>query len=234
VINAGDGGHNHPTQTLADLLTIRREHGRLSGLTIGLCGDLKYGRTVHSLARALARYPGNRFVFISPAELRMPEYVKDNLRMAGAEFEETADLEIALPTLDVLYMTRVQRERFNDAAQYERLKDCYILTAEKMRRGGENLRVLHPLPRLGEITPDVDMDARACYFEQVLCGKQMRMSLIINLLNEPDRPLLLPSENKTLHCRNPRCISAQERGLPQRFAEKDGALRCWYCETAAE
>lgn len=229
VINAGDGGHNHPTQTLADLLTIRREHGRLGGLTVGLCGDLKYGRTVHSLARALARYPGNTFVFIAPAELGMPDYVKSDLRAAGVAFRETASLEEALPALDVLYMTRVQRERFADPAQYERLKDSYVLTPEKMALGGANLRVLHPLPRVTEIDPAVDADPRACYFEQVLCGKQMRMALILRLLGQKDAPLRAPAPG-TGRCPNPRCISNHERALPARFTEKDGRRRCYYCE----
>lgn len=230
VINAGDGGHNHPTQTLADLLTIRREHGRLSNLTIGLCGDLKYGRTVHSLARALARYPGNRFVFVSPAELAMPEYVRQDLAALEIEFSETESLEDALPQLDVLYMTRVQRERFSDPADYERLKDCYILTAEKMKLGGENLSVLHPLPRINEIAPEVDEDPRACYFKQAMCGKQMRMALILKLLCETGEPFSLPRADTARRCENPRCITNHERALPQRFEDKNGVLRCFYCE----
>lgn len=234
VINAGDGGHNHPTQTLADLLTIRREHGRLNGLIIGLCGDLKYGRTVHSLARAMARYPGSRFIFISPEELRMPDYVKSDLHAAGVEFEETANLESALPRLDVLYMTRIQKERFDNPEQYEQLKNSYILTEEKMKYGGANLRVLHPLPRVNEIAPEVDADTRACYFEQVICGKQMRMALILKLLAEPAQvPAPLP-EHDGLRCRNPRCISVQERGLFPRVTQKSGAYRCWYCESEAK
>ena len=232
VINAGDGGHNHPTQTLADLLTIRREHGRLGNLTVGLCGDLKYGRTVHSLARALARYGGNSFVFIAPEELRMPDYVKQDLRAAGVAFSETESLEEALPTLDVLYMTRVQRERFSDAAQYERLKDRYILTADKMALAGERLRVLHPLPRVNEISPEVDGDPRACYFEQVLCGKQMRMALILRLLERAEEPVKAPAPaTDGPRCRNPRCVTARESALPRRYLERAGARRCYYCES---
>ena len=183
VINAGDGGHNHPTQTLADLLTIQREKGRLSGLTIGLCGDLKFGRTVHSLIEAMARYPGNRFVLISPEELKLPSYVKKGVLAAqGIPYEQTTDLDSALPKLDILYMTRVQRERFFNEEDYLRLKDSYILTPEKMQLAGPQMSVLHPLPRVNEISVAIDSDPRACYFKQVLCGKYARMALILKLL----------------------------------------------------
>ena len=183
VINAGDGGHNHPTQTLADLLTIWREKGRFTGLTIGLCGDLKFGRTVHSLITAMARYTGNRFVLISPEELKLPSYVKqDVLDKNGIEYVETTDLEGALPELDILYMTRVQRERFFNEEDYLRLKDSYILTPEKLKKASEELRILHPLPRVNEISVGVDEDPRAVYFKQVLNGKYMRMALILKLL----------------------------------------------------
>ena len=183
VINAGDGGHCHPTQTLADLLTIRREKGAFSGLTIGLCGDLKFGRTVHSLINALARYPGNRFVLISPEELKLPSYVKkDVLREKGIPYTQTTSLEGAMPELDVLYMTRVQRERFFNEEDYLRLKDSYILDTAKLRAAKGDLCVMHPLPRVNEISTDVDADPRACYFKQVLNGKYMRMALILKLL----------------------------------------------------
>ena len=183
VINAGDGGHNHPTQTLADLLTIWREKSRFTGLTIGLCGDLKFGRTVHSLITAMARYTGNRFVLISPEELKLPSYVKqDVLDKNGIEYVETTDLEGALPDLDILYMTRVQRERFFNEEDYLRLKDSYILTPEKLRKASDELRILHPLPRVNEISVGVDEDPRAVYFKQVLNGKYMRMALILKLL----------------------------------------------------
>ena len=183
VINAGDGGHNHPTQTLADLLTIWREKGKFTGLTIGLCGDLKFGRTVHSLITAMARYTGNRFVLISPEELKLPSYVKqDVLDKNGIEYVETTDLEGALPELDILYMTRVQRERFFNEEDYLRLKDSYILTPEKLKKASEELRILHPLPRVNEISVGVDEDPRAVYFKQVLNGKYMRMALILKLL----------------------------------------------------
>ncbi len=178
VINAGDGGHNHPTQTLADLLTIWREKGRFTGLTIGLCGDLKFGRTVHSLISALSRYNDNKFVLISPEELKVPGYVMQN----GINFEETTDLEEALPKLDILYMTRVQRERFFNEEDYLRLKDSYILTPEKLQKAKSDLSILHPLPRVNEISVGVDADPRAVYFKQVLNGKYMRMALILKLL----------------------------------------------------
>lgn len=183
VINAGDGGHNHPTQTMADLLTIKREKGRLSGLTVGLCGDLKFGRTVHSLINALARYDNVRFVLISPEELCLSEYIKDDiLTRSGHHFYETDDLIAAMPELDILYMTRVQRERFFNEADYIRLKDSYILTPEKLVNAKKDMIVMHPLPRLNEISVGVDSDPRACYFKQVLYGKYMRMALILKLL----------------------------------------------------
>ena len=183
VINAGDGGHNHPTQTLADLLTIHREKGRLSDLTIGLCGDLKFGRTVHSLIEAMARYEGIRFVLISPDELKLPGYVRQGvLEKEGIPYAETGDLEGALPELDILYMTRVQRERFFNEEDYLRLKDSYILTPEKLAGARADLAIMHPLPRVNEISVAIDQDPRACYFKQVLNGKYMRMALILRLL----------------------------------------------------
>lgn len=183
IINAGDGGHNHPTQTLTDLLTIHREKGRLCNFTIGFCGDLKFGRTVHSLVSALARYEGIRFVFISPEELRLPEYLIENtLKKQNLPYEETTSLEDAMPQLDFLYMTRVQRERFFNEADYVRLKDTYILDPEKMQLAKPDMAVLHPLPRVNEITVDVDDDPRARYFDQALNGKYIRMALIMKLL----------------------------------------------------
>ena len=182
VINAGDGGHCHPTQTLADLLTIYREKGGFENLTVGLCGDLKFGRTVHSLIAALSRYAGVRFVLISPEELMLPDYVKNKMNRDGIPYTETRSLEDVIGTLDILYMTRVQQERFFNEEDYLRLKDSYILTPEKMRLAGEKLRVLHPLPRVNEISVAVDDDPRACYFKQVLYGKYMRMALILKLL----------------------------------------------------
>ncbi len=185
VINAGDGGHNHPTQTLADLLTIYREKGGFENLTVGFCGDLKFGRTVHSLISALSRYAGVRVVLISPEELKLPSYVKkDVLAAQGIPYEQTTDLEAALPQLDILYMTRVQRERFFNEEDYLRLKDSYILTPDKLKNAKADLCIMHPLPRVNEISVAVDADPRACYFKQVLYGKYMRMALILKLLKE--------------------------------------------------
>ena len=182
VINAGDGGHCHPTQTLADLLTIYREKGCFDNLTVGFCGDLKFGRTVHSLISALIRYKNVKFVLISPNELKLPGYVKDKLDKDGIEYTETDSLENSIADLDILYMTRVQKERFFNEEDYLRLRDTYILTPEKMALASEKLRVLHPLPRVNEISVAVDGDMRACYFKQVLYGKYMRMALILKLL----------------------------------------------------
>lgn len=183
IINAGDGGHNHPTQTLTDLLTIQREKGRLNDLTVGFCGDLKFGRTVHSLVNALARQTGIRFVFISPEELKMPSYITEGtLGRAGLSYEETASLEEAMPELDVLYMTRVQRERFFNEADYVRLKDTYVLDMPKLSDAKPDLCILHPLPRVNEIDVKVDADPRACYWNQVKNGKFIRMALICKLL----------------------------------------------------
>ena len=182
VINAGDGGHNHPTQTLADLLTIKLEKGRFENLTIGVCGDLKFGRTVHSLIDAMSRYEGVKFVLISPEELKVPDYVKEAMDKENIPYVETTDLEGAMPTLDILYMTRVQRERFFNEEDYLRLKDSYILTVDKLENAKQNLSILHPLPRVNEISVAVDADPRACYFKQVLNGKYMRMALILKLL----------------------------------------------------
>jgi aspartate carbamoyltransferase catalytic subunit len=182
IINAGDGGHNHPTQTLADLMTIRREKGRLTGLTVGLCGDLQFGRTVHSLITAMSRYEGVRFVLISPEELRIPAYLRENMTRAGVPFTEVHRLEDVIKSLDILYMTRVQRERFFNEADYVRLKDIYILGRDKLALARADLSVLHPLPRVNEISHAVDSDPRACYFKQVLNGKFVREALILKLL----------------------------------------------------
>lgn len=187
VINAGDGGHNHPTQTLADLLTIWREKGRFNDLTIGFCGDLKFGRTVHSLISAMSRYSGVKFVFISPEELKVPGYVKESLKEKQIPYEQTTDFEAAMPKLDVLYMTRVQKERFFNEEDYLRLKDSYILDAKKLEYAKEDLTIMHPLPRVNEISVEVDKDPRACYFKQVLNGKYMRMALILKLLKEAEQ-----------------------------------------------
>lgn len=183
VINAGDGGHNHPTQTLADLLTISREKGHFDNLTVGFCGDLKFGRTVHSLIQALSRYNNVKFILISPEELKLPSYVKNDVIKANKlEYIQTTDLEKVMPELDVLYMTRVQKERFFNEEDYLRLKDSYILTPDKLVNAKRDLSILHPLPRVNEISVAVDDDPRACYFKQVLNGKYMRMALILKLL----------------------------------------------------
>ena len=241
VINAGDGGHCHPTQTLADLLTIKNRHGRLDHLVVGICGDLKYGRTVHSLINALSRYPGNRFVMISPPELTIPNYVRyEILEPRGAEWTECRTIEDCIAELDVLYMTRIQRERFADLNEYERLKDSYVLNAEKMKSAKEDMSVLHPLPRVKEINVDVDDDPRACYFRQVEYGKFMRMALILKLLADAEsgdfpephrRPL---ADLGTYRCGNPKCVTAVETDLKQMFSLRDaahGIYRCEYCET---
>lgn len=183
VINAGDGGHHHPTQTLTDLLTISRVKGRLDNMTIGLCGDLKFGRTVHSLIAAMSRYTGIKFVLISPEELKVPRYVKETyIKANGIPYEQTESLDEAIDKLDILYMTRVQRERFFNEEDYIRLKDSYILTPEKLKNAKSDLCILHPLPRVNEISTAVDADSRACYFEQARCGKYIRMALILKLL----------------------------------------------------
>ena len=239
VINAGDGGHNHPTQTLADLLTISREMGRLDNLTIGLCGDLKYSRTVHSLIEAMSRYSGIRFVLISPQELKIPGFIRYNvLEREHIPYTEVSSLEEAMPQLDVLYMTRIQRERFDDPREYERLKDSYVLDTQKMELAKKTMCVLHPLPRVNEISVKVDDDPRAAYFRQALNGKYMRMALILKLLEEAQRnPLREALDTEGLEydrvCTNPKCITQTEQELPQLFRCTDKAAdihRCIYCE----
>jgi aspartate carbamoyltransferase catalytic subunit len=234
VINAGDGGHFHPTQTLADLLTISREMGRLNDLTIGLCGDLKYGRTVHSLIGAMARYSGVRFVLISPKELRLPGFVKKEfIEKKGIPYVESESLDSVIGDLDILYMTRIQQERFSDRAEYERLKDTYILTEEKMAFAKSDMAVLHPLPRVNEISVKVDEDPRAAYFEQTRNGKYMRMALILKLLAEKDSAA--PTEETVTAagapCKNPHCITTTEQELaPLVYRDGDGSVRCVYCD----
>ena len=243
VINAGDGGHNHPTQTLTDLLTISREKGRLDHLTVGLCGDLKYGRTVHSLIEAMSRYEGVRFVLISPDELKVPDYIKyEVMDKHATPYVETADLEASLPDLDILYMTRIQRERFADPYEYERLKDSYVLTPEKLVHAKSDMAILHPLPRVNEISVKVDDDPRACYFRQALNGKYIRMALIYKLLQETDEPSPAkthPADHlvNTITCHNPRCITNVEQELDQVFYPvnlEHGIYRCLYCEEKAK
>ncbi len=232
IINAGDGGHFHPTQTLTDLLTIKKKKGHLDNLTVGVCGDLKYGRTVHSLISAMSRYPGVRFVLIAPEELKLPDYVKDEyLYNTGCEFVETDNLDKAMPSLDILYMTRIQAERFDSAAEYERLKDSYILTRDKLDTAKEDLSILHPLPRVNEIDVDVDDDPRADYFDQAMYGRYIRMALILMLLKTKgvSDKRLHGTPDKTLVCTNPHCISRNERGVKLLFDEG----KCIYCDQTA-
>ena len=238
IINAGDGSHSHPTQTMTDLLTIHREKGRLNNLTIGFCGDLKYGRTVHSLIKAMSRYEGIKVVLISPEELRLPPYMLEEMRLSGLEYREVATLEEAMPELDILYMTRVQKERFDDEEEYNRVKDSFILDVEKMALGKKDMIVLHPLPRVNEITRAVDNDKRAAYFRQVENGKFVRMALIYTLLKWADEnrpfeqtPQLEPGLIVNKHtCTNPKCISSTE-DVDQLAVETQDGLRCAYCET---
>ena len=183
IINGGDGGHHHPTQTLTDLLTITREKGRLNNLTVGLCGDLKFGRTVHSLIEAMLRYENVKFILIAPPELRVPQYIIDMIEKAGVAYKQVETMEAVMPELDILYMTRVQRERFFNEEDYIRLKDTYILNMDKLANAKKDMAILHPLPRVNEISVEVDDDPRAAYFRQALCGKYIRMALILNLLN---------------------------------------------------
>ena len=230
IINAGDGGHFHPTQTLTDLLTIQRKKGHFDNLTVGICGDLKYGRTVHSLIAAMARYEGTRFVLISPEELKLPDYVKEEF-LAGKDYVEVASLEEAIPELDILYMTRIQQERFADKAEYERLKDVYILDAAKLHSAKSDLSIMHPLPRVNEIAVDVDNDPRADYFDQAKFGRYIRMALILKLLKDAKTESSIPTgeEIPDLVCKNPHCISRTERGIKKLFRGD----ACLYCDQRA-
>ncbi|MBQ8268342.1 MAG: aspartate carbamoyltransferase [Clostridia bacterium] len=244
IINAGDGGHHHPTQTLADLLTIKREKGRLENLTVGFCGDLKFGRTVHSLIAALARYTGIKFILIAPDELKLPSYVKfPHIIDKGVSYCEATSLDDVIGELDVLYMTRVQRERFLSEDEYQRLKDSYVLTTEKMAMAKKDLIVMHPLPRVNEISTAVDADPRAAYFRQAKNGKYIRMALILKLLSEADGKVWSLSDHITTPtienaiCQNPRCITSTEQEIRQIFKltdQKNGIYRCIYCDTRAE
>ena len=236
VINAGDGGHQHPTQTLTDLLTIKSVKGRLDNMTIGLCGDLKFGRTVHSLIKALSRYKDVRVILIAPDELRLPDYIKQDVcDSKGIEYKETDNLDEVLPELDVLYMTRVQKERFLDEDEFDRVKDSFILDARRMGLAKEKMAVLHPLPRVNEILTEVDDDPRAAYFRQVENGKFVRMALICKLLEwKDDSSRTMPQEewitDPALHCSNPKCICNNEKVQP-RFKRTAGQVtRCWYCD----
>ncbi|MCQ2158670.1 MAG: aspartate carbamoyltransferase [Bacteroidales bacterium] len=238
VINAGDGSHAHPTQTLTDLLTIKRELGHIDGITIGFCGDLKFGRTVHSLIKALSRYENIKVILIAPYELRLPDYIKQDVcAKQGMDFREVKTLEEVMPELDVLYMTRVQQERFLDMEEFERVKNSFVLTSEKMKLSKEKMAVLHPLPRVNEILPEVDADPRAAYFRQVENGKFVRMSLIYNLLQWKDDPAHTMPEHPeyfkdtSIHCHNPKCICNHENVDPLFHKSGDGVIRCVYCDS---
>ena len=241
VINAGDGSHSHPTQTLTDLLTIKRELGRLDNLTIGFCGDLKFGRTVHSLIKAMSRYDNIRIVLIAPPELRLPSYIKSEVcDRCDMDYREVDDMESVMPELDVLYMTRVQKERFVDEEEFERVKDCFVLDARKMSMAKSDMAVLHPLPRVNEILQEVDDDPRAAYFRQVENGKFVRMALMLRLLEWAEKDSLVErpaAEQSTGHtCSNPRCITNTEPVEPLFHASQTepDVYRCVYCEAKAK
>ena len=231
VINAGDGGHLHPTQTLTDLLTLKEEKGTLSGLTIGFCGDLKNGRTVHSLIKAMSCFKDNRFVLISTKELALPAYIKDVLSASGLEYEECADLEKAIGKLDVLYMTRIQQERFASREEYEAQKGCYILDTKKMSLAKPELIVLHPLPRVDEIEIAVDDDSRAMYFKQASYGMYIRMALILTVLEGKNVTQIVKGKvHRNTICSNPNCITHKETYLPHYFVGNGTTLVCEYCD----
>ena len=241
VINAGDGSHSHPTQTLTDLLTIKRELDRLDNLTIGFCGDLKFGRTVHSLIKAMSRYDNIRIVLIAPPELRLPSYIKSEVcDRCGMDYREVDDIESVMPELDVLYMTRVQKERFVDEEEFERVKDCFVLDTRKMSMAKSDMAVLHPLPRVNEILQEVDDDPRAAYFRQVENGKFVRMALMLRLLEWAEKDSLVErpaAEQSTGHtCSNPRCITNTEPVEPLFHASQTepDVYRCVYCEAKAK
>ena len=242
VINAGDGSHAHPTQTLTDLLTIKREKGRLDNFTIGFCGDLKFGRTVHSLIKALSRYEGVRVILIAPDELRLPEYMRREVcDKHGIDYREVSTMEEVMPELDVLYMTRVQKERFLDEEEFNRVKDSFVLDPQKLSAAKKDMIILHPLPRVNEITQAVDADPRAAYFRQVENGKFVRMALILTLLRKAEEcpgeeaPAAEPLESHSgIRCTNGRCISSTEDVEPLFRRTDDGACRCAYCERRYE
>ena len=231
VINAGDGGHLHPTQTLTDMLTLSKEKGRLDNLTIGLCGDLKNGRTVHSLCKALSCYKNNKFILISTQELQLPFYIKAILNAHGCEFEEVSTIEEAIGKLDVLYMTRIQRERFDSDNEYLKQKNVYCLNRERMLKAKNDLIVLHPLPRVDEITIEVDDDPRAMYFKQAKYGMYVRMALILTILkNQYPSKLITGVEHRGVCCTNKKCITQKELYLPMSFRGVGDTLECEYCD----
>lgn len=237
VINAGDGSHAHPTQTLTDLLTITRELGGIDGITIGFCGDLKFGRTVHSLIKALGRYSNVKVILIAPDELRLPDYIKhDVCDRQGIDYREVATIEEVIGELDVLYMTRVQKERFLDEEEFNRVKDSFVLDSSRLVGAKAKMAILHPLPRVNEIAQDVDLDPRAAYFRQVENGKFVRMALIYSLIKWKDDPLhTMPAHEEyfkdaTLHCHNSKCISTNEGVEPLFHRTDEGLVRCAYCD----
>lgn len=230
VVNAGDGGHLHPTQTLTDLVTLSKEKGRLDHLKVGLCGDLKNGRTVHSLIKALSMYEGNSFVLISTKELAVPSYVKELLVQENIPFCEADSLEEAIADLDVLYMTRIQRERFSSPESYEKQKNVYVLDMPKLKLAKPDLKILHPLPRVDEIDYAVDDDIRAIYFKQTLYGMYARMSLIMHMIGGFDRTPVLKGTVLDCSCQNKKCITQAEHYLPHSFRDFEGKLACEYCD----
>ena len=245
VVNAGDGGHMHPPQTTADLTAITRLRGAVDGLNVGLCGDLKNGRTVHSLIKAMEKFQNVRFFLIAPRDLAVPEYLRQFMRERDMPFLEVSGLEPVIPQLDVLYMTRIQRERFASEEEYQRLKDSYILTPDKLAGAREGMMILHPLPRVNEIDPRVDDDPRAAYFRQAYYGRYIRMALILHLLGQAEGTAVTPDKGRPPYpqnqhpgavCGNPHSITTIEQGLEQRFLRdgKTGEYRCLYCESKAE
>lgn len=238
IINAGDGSHSHPTQTLTDLLTIKRELGHIDNITIGFCGDLRFGRTVHSLIKALSRFENIKVILIAPDELRLPEYIKNDVcEKMGISCKEVKTMEEVMPELDVLYMTRVQKERFLDEDEFDRVKDSFVLDAKRMSMAKPHMAVLHPLPRVNEILTEVDSDPRAAYFRQVENGKFVREALIQKLLewkNDPSHGMPereAPIEDESLHCTNIKCITNNEHTKHLFHRSDDGTLRCWYCDS---
>ena len=238
IINAGDGSHSHPTHTLTDLLTIKRELGHIDGITIGFCGDLKFGRTVHSLIKALSRFKDIKVILIAPDELKLPDYIKQDVcDRLGIRYKEVATMEEVMPELDVLYMTRVQQERFLDQDEFDRVKDSFVLDAARLKTAKEKMAILHPLPRVNEILTEVDADPRAAYFRQVENGKFVRMALISKLLEWKDDPshgmpkVEDPVFDPELRCTNRKCICNNEHA-PHKFRRTEsGTLRCWYCDS---